>query len=90
MSLPELLKIAASIADDRYAGDFSVARIEGTWKVSFRRRNNPNGFTWIEVGEGSTFEKALENACEIEVAKAESELDMARQFIRKVGSKRKQ
>jgi len=85
-SLSELIKTISTISQDRYSGDFSIARIENLWKVSFRRKI-ATGFTWVEVAEDSTLEKALNKACDREINKAEEELGKAREFIKKIGSK---
>ena len=83
-SLMELLKMATTISKDRYDGDFQMTKIEGMWKVAFRKKL-PVGYSWIEVAEDATLEKALNKACETEVAKAETELEKAREFIKKIG-----
>jgi len=86
-SLSELIKMATTISQDRYDGDFQMTKIEGLWKVAFRRKSASGGYSWIEVAEDATLEKALNKACEIEVAKAEDELGKAREFIKKIGSR---
>ena len=85
-NLSELIKMAITISQDRYDGDLQITKTEGAWKVAFKKKLNP-GFAWVEVAEDSTLEKALNKACEIEVAKAEEELGKAREFIKKIGSR---
>jgi hypothetical protein len=91
LNLNELIKTTAEIADSRYEGDFQISRIEGVFKVAFRKKNQGGGgFSWVYVVEdGISLEAALKEAVKIEIHKAEDEFDLTKQFLRNVKDKGK-
>jgi hypothetical protein len=85
-NLAELMRTVEVIANHRYNGEVILSKDRGGWTVAFHRKERV-GVTLIESGEGRTLEEALERACDIEIGKAEDDLDAAKAFMKQIGKR---
>jgi hypothetical protein len=83
----ELLRDIEVIANHKYTGDVFLSKVRGMWKVELRPRDlYGSGQLIIQAGEGTSLERALENACRDELDKVKNDLEHNQELLKRFKS----
>lgn len=84
-NLTELLRNVEVISNFRYTGDVFISKVRSAWKVEMHHKDlYSNGAVLIQVGEGSSLERALENACHDELDKVQNDQQHDQELIKRL------